>query len=149
MALKLTFVAFLTTVLCFSSQSRVTLGNATQRSQQTKHGEVYRAKSQIDALIYKLNLDFTILNEQKKDAENLARIAEEELALLKPIQHLLDQLVTGNASSGYQRCLTSPEGTIPVKIETKGSSLPQFYTISVPSMYELEITYNSLSSIII
>ena len=134
MALKLTFVAFLTTVLCFSSQSRVTLGNATQRSQPTKHGEVYRAKS---------------LNEQKKDAENLARIAEEELALLKPIQHLLDQFVTGNASSGYQRCLTSPGGTIPMKIETKGSSLPQFYTISAPSMYELELTYNSLSSIII
>lgn len=111
----------------------------TRKTQPTKHGEVYRAKSQIDSLIYKLTLDLNTFNEKKtlatvmqKDAEKLARIAEEEIALLKPVQHLLDKLVTGNASSGYQHCLAKHGGKIPVKIETKGSSLPKHYTISLP-----------------
>ncbi|KAL9971504.1 hypothetical protein ACROYT_G017675 [Oculina patagonica] len=140
MAFKLSLVAILFAIIFLSSQSRVTLGkDQTRKSKPTKHGEVYRAKSQIDSLIYKLTLDLNTFNEKKtlatvmqKDAEKLARIAEEEIALLKPVQHLLDKLVTGNASSGYQRCLAKQGGTIPVRIETKGSSLPKHYTLSVP-----------------
>ncbi|XP_078370852.1 uncharacterized protein LOC144654565 [Oculina patagonica] len=140
MAFKISLVAILSAILFFSSQSRVTLGkNQTRKTQATKHGEVYRAKSQIDSLIYKLTLDLKAFNEKKtlatvmqKDAEKLARIAEEEIALLKPVQHLLNNLVTGNASSGYQRCLAKQGGKIPVRIETKGSSLPKHYTLSVP-----------------
>ena len=49
----------------------------------------------------------------QKDADNLVRIAEEEVTLLKPIQlHLLDVLVIGNASSEYQQCLASFGGKI-------------------------------------
>lgn len=136
MAFKISLLAILTASLYFSSQSGVTLG---KKSQPTKHGEVYRAKSQIDSLIYKLTLDLNTFNEKKtlatvmqKDAEKLARIAEEEIALLKPVQHLLDKLIRGNASSGYQHCLTKQGGKIPMRIETKGSALPKHYTISVP-----------------
>ena len=141
MALKISLLAILTTILYFSSQSRVgTLGiELTQKSRPTTHGEVYRAKSQIDSLIYKLTLDLNTFNEKKtlatvmqKDAEKLAQIAEEEIALLKPIQHLLDKLTKGNASSGNQRCLIKQGGKIPMRIEIKGSTLPKHYTISVP-----------------
>ncbi|KAJ7377124.1 hypothetical protein OS493_030719 [Desmophyllum pertusum] len=141
MAFKiLSLVAILTAILYLTSQSRVTGKDLTRKSgQPTKHGEVYRAKSQIDSLIYKLTLDLNTFNEKKtlatvmqNDAEKLARIAGEEIALLKPVQRLLDALVKGNASSGYQRCLARPGGKIPVRIETKGSSLPKHYTISVP-----------------
>ena len=140
MAFKISLLAILTAILYFSSQSRVTLGKKlTRKNQPTKHGEVYRAKSQIDSLIYKLTLDLNTFNEKKtlatvmqEDAEKLARIAEEEIALLKPVQHLLDKLIKGNASSGYQHCLTKQGGKIPMRIETKGSSLPKHYTISVP-----------------
>lgn len=135
MAFKISLLAILTASLYFSSQSGVTLG---KKSQPTKHGEVYRAKSQIDSLIYKLTLDLNTFNEKKtlatvmqKDAEKLARIAEEEIALLKPVQHLLDKLIRGNASSGYQHCLTKQGGKIPMRIETKGSSLPKHYTLHV------------------
>ena len=41
------------------------------------------------------------------------RIAEEEIALLKPIQHLLNVLVNGNASSGYHHCVARLGGKIP------------------------------------
>ena len=137
MALKISLLAILTATLYFSSQSRVTLG---KESEPTKHGEVYRAKSQIDSLIYKLTLDLNTFNEKKtlatamqKVAEKLVRIAEEEIALLKPVQHLLDKLIKGNASSGFQHCLTKLQGgKIPMRIETKGSALPKLYTISVP-----------------
>ena len=141
MAFKISLLATLTAIVCFSSQCRVTLGKElTRKSQPTKHGEVHRAKSQIDSLIYKLTLDLNTFNEKKtlatvmqKDAEKLARIAEEEIALLKPVQRLLDQLIKGNASSGYQQqCLTKQGGKIPLRIETKGSALPKHYTISVP-----------------
>lgn len=140
MAFKISLLAILTAILYFSSQSRVTLGiELTRKSQATKHGEVYRAKSQIDSLIYKLTLDLNTFNEKtklatvmQKDAEKLARIAEEEIALLKPVQHRLDKLIKGNASSGYQHCLTKQGGKIPMRIDTKGSSLPKHYTISVP-----------------
>lgn len=141
MAFKISLLVFLTVISYFSSQSRVgTLGiELTQKSQPTTHGEVYRAKSQIDSLIYKLTLDLNTFNEKKtlatvmqKDAEKLAQIAEEEIALLKPIQHLLDKLTKGNASSGNQRCLIKQGGKIPMRIEIKGSTLPKHYTISVP-----------------
>jgi len=141
MAYTLSLLAILTAILYFSSQSQVTLGKkVTRKNQPTKHGDVYRAKSQIDSLIYKLTLDLNTFNEKKtlatvmqKDAEKLARIAGEEIALLKPVQHLLDKLIKGNASSGYQYCFkTKQGGKIPMRIETKRSSLPKLYTISVP-----------------
>jgi len=44
----------------------------------------------------------------------------------------LDKLTKGNASSGYQDCLTKQGGKIPMRIETKGSALLKHYTISVP-----------------
>ena len=141
MAFKISFLVILTAMLYFSRQSRVTLGKeVTRKNQPTKHGEVYRAKSQIDSLIYKLTLDLNTFNEKKtlatvmqKDAEKLARIAEEEIALLKPVQHLLDKLIQGNASSGYQNCSKPKQGgKIPMRIETKGSPLPKLYTIGVP-----------------
>ena len=140
MGFKISLIVILTAILCFSSQSRVTLGQKViRKSQPTKHGEVYRAKSQIDSLIYKLTLDLNTFNEKKtlatlmqEDAERLARIAEEEIALLKPVQHLLHRLIKGNASSGYQHCLTKQGGKIPMRIATKGSPLPKHYTISVP-----------------
>ena len=142
MAFKISLVAVLIAILFSSSQPQVTLGkDLSRKSQPTKHGEVYRAKSHIDSLIYKLTLDLNTFNEKKtlatvmqKDANKLARIAEEEIALLKPIQHLLDRLVTGNASNGYERCLAKQGGKIPVRIETKGSSLPKHYTINIPGM---------------
>ena len=140
MTFKISLFAILTTILYFSSRSRVILGKeVTRKSQPTKHGEVYRAKSQIDSLIYKLTLDLNTFTEKKalanvmqKDAEKLARIAEDEIALLKPVQHLLDKLIKGNDSSGYQQCLAKQGGKIPLRIETKGSALPKHYTISVP-----------------
>ena len=89
--------------------------------------------------MYKLTLDLNTFNEKKmlatlmqKGAEKLAQIAEEEIALLKPIQHLLDKLIKGNSSSRYQQCLTKQGGKMPMRIETKGSALSKHYTISVP-----------------
>ena len=140
MAFKISLLAILTSILYFSSQSGVTLGKElTQKSQPTTHGEVYRAKSQIDSLIYKLTLDLNTLNEKKtlatvmqKNAEKLVQIAKEEIALLKPVQHLLDKLIKGNASRGHQHCLIKQGGKIPMIIEVKGSTLPKYYTISIP-----------------
>ena len=159
MAFKISLLAILISILYFSSQSRVTLGKElTQKSQRTKHGEVYRAKSQIDSLIYKLTLDLNTFNEKKalatvmqKNAEKLARIAEEEIALLKPVQHLLDKLIKGNASSGHQHCLIKQVGKIPMRIEVKGSTLPKYYTISVPgkSTYLLIFIFLVLATIYI
>ena len=68
----------------------------------------------------------------QKDAEKLARIAEEEIALLKPVQHLLEKLAKGNASHGYPKCAAGRGGKIQVRIEATGSSLPKHYTITVP-----------------
>ena len=157
MAFKISLVAVLIAILFSSSQPRVTLGkDLSRRSQPTKHGEVYRAKSHIDSLIYKLTLDLNTFNEKKtlatvmqKDANKLARIAEEEIALLKPIQHLLDRLVTGNASNGYERCLAKQGGKIPVRIETKGSSLPKHYTINIPGIKLVQLLVFTESSLAI
>ena len=150
MAIQLSLVALFSALLYFSS-CQIILGKVTQNSQPakpTKHGEVYRAKSEIDSLIYKLTLDLNTFNEKKtlaavmqKDAEKLARIAEEEIALLKPVQHLLEKLAKGNTSSGYQRCMAPPGGTIQLRIETTGSSLPKHYTISVPGWKFTNIFY--------
>ena len=68
----------------------------------------------------------------QKDAEKLARVAQQEIASLKPVQHLLEKLAKGNASSGYQSCMAKPGGKIQVRIEATGSALPKHYTISVP-----------------
>ena len=140
MAFKISLLVILTSILYLLSRSRVTHGKeANQKSQRTTHGEVYRAKSQIDSLIYKLTLDLNTFNEKKKlatvmqkDAEKLTQIAEEEIALLKPVQHLLEKLIKGSSSSRYQQCLTKQGGKIPMRIETKGSALLKNYTITVP-----------------
>lgn len=135
MAFRLRFVVILSTLLCFLS-CRV-----SQSAKPTRHGEVFRAKSEIDSLIYKLTLDLKTFNEKKtmaavmqKDAEKLARIAEEEIALLRPVQHLLEKLAKGNTSRGYQSCMARLGGKMQVQIKTTGSSLPKHYTISVPGM---------------
>ena len=137
----LSSIAVVTALLYFSICG-VILGNNAKQTQLTKpskHGEIYRAKSEIDALIFKLTLDLNIFTEKKnlattmqKDAEKLARIAEEEIALLKPVQHLLEKLAKGNASHGYPRCAAGRGGKIQVRIEATGSSLPKHYTITVP-----------------
>ena len=151
MAFQVIFVSLLTALMIFSSEWRLVVGSNTQKSQPTKHGEVYRAKSQIDSLIYKLTLDLDTFNEKKtlagimqKDAEKLARIVDEEIRLLKPVQHLLDQLAKGNASNGYQRCLGGIGGKIPIRIEMKSSSLPVHYTISVAGMSVLHASLLSV-----
>ena len=132
MAFQLNHIAFFTALLCLTSFVLI-LGKNAQKSQPakpTKHGDVYRAKSEIDSLIYKLSLDLNTFNEKKtmaavmqKDAEKLARVAEEEISLLRPVQHLLEKLAKGNTSSGYEHCMTRPGGKIPVQIEATGSSL--------------------------
>ena len=104
MAFQLSLAALFAALLFFSSCGAIFAKNA-QKSQPTKpskHGEVYRAKSEIDSLIYKLTLDLNTFNEKKtlatvmqKDAEKLARVAEEEIALLKPVQHLLEKFAKG------------------------------------------------------
>ena len=59
----------------------------SQATKPSKHGEVHRAKSEIDSLIYKLTLDLKSFNEKEtkatamqKDAAKLARVAKEEIA---------------------------------------------------------------------
>ena len=135
MAFRLRVVFIFSALLCFLS-CRV-----SQSAKPTRHGEVYRAKSEIDSLIYKLTLDLKTFNQKRtmatvmqKDAEKLARIAEEEIALLRPVQHLLEKLAKGNTSSGYQRCMAKLGGKMQMRIRTTGSSLPKHYTISVPGM---------------
>ena len=51
--------------LLFLSFDRITKSQATKPS---KHGEVHRAKSQIDSLIYKLTLDLKTFNEKETKA---------------------------------------------------------------------------------
>ncbi|XP_068684699.1 uncharacterized protein [Montipora foliosa] len=110
-----------------------------QSTNHSKHDEIHRAKSQIDSLIYKLTLDLNTFTEKKdlasameKDAEKLARIAEEEIALVKPVQQLLEKLAKGNTSNRNQTCLARRVGKIQVQIEAKESALPKHYTITVP-----------------
>ena len=143
MAFQWSRVSLFTLALYFSSCG-VILGKNTKQSPPTKpskHGEIYRAKSEIDSLIYKLTLDLNTFTEKKnlaavmqKDADKLARIAKEEIALLKPVQHLLTKLAKGNASRAQHGCLAKPGGKIQVRIEATGSSLPKHYTITAPGM---------------
>ena len=121
--------------LLFLSFDRITKSQATKPS---KHGEVHRAKSQIDSLIYKLTLDLKSFNEKEtkakamqKDASKLTRVAEEEIALLRPVQHLLEKLAKGNSSNGKERCMALLGGKIPIQIKA-ASPLPKHFTISVP-----------------
>ena len=125
----------LLTALLFLSFDRITKSHATKPS---KHREVHRAKSQIDSLIYKLTLDLKSFNEKEtkaeamqKDASKLARVAEEEIALLRPVQHLLEKLAKGNSSNGKERCMAWPGGKIRIQIKA-ASPLPKHFTLSVP-----------------
>ena len=110
----------------------------SQPSNFSKHNEIHRARSQIDSLIYKLTLDLNTLSQKKnlahateKEAQRLARIAQEEIAVLKPVQRVLERLAKGNTSSGYL-CSTTRAGKMKVRIEAKGSELPKHYTITIP-----------------
>ena len=125
----------LLTALLFLSFDRITKSHATKPSE---HGEVHRAKSEIDSLIYKLTLDLKSFNEKEtkaeamqKDASKLARVAKEEIALLRPVQHLLEKLSKGNTSSGYQPCMAWSGGKIPIRIDAVSPLLENF-TINVP-----------------
>ena len=109
-----------------------------QPSNFSKHNEIHRARSQIDSLIYKLTLDLNTFTQKKnlahateKEAQRLARIAQEEIAALTPVQHVLERLVKGNTSSGYL-CSTTRGGKINVLIQAKRSELPKHYTITIP-----------------
>ncbi|CAH3188454.1 unnamed protein product [Porites evermanni] len=124
---------FLLIALLLPSFNGITKSQATQPS---KHDEVHRAKSEIDSLIYKLTLDLKSFNEKEtkaeamqKDAAKLTRVAKEEIALLRPVQHLLEKLSKGNTSR-YQPCMVWSGGKIPIRIETV-SLLPKHFTISV------------------
>ena len=141
MAFQLSSIAVFTALLYFS-----TCGS--QPTKPSKHGEIYRAKSEIDSLIFKLTLDLNTFNEKKnlaatmqKDANKLARIAQEEIALLKPVQRLLEKLAKGNTSHGYPSCMAGQGGKIQVRIEATGSSLPKHYTIAVPGTKFWDVFY--------
>ena len=114
----------------------------SQSTNRSKHDEIHRARSQIDSLIYKLTLDLNTFTETKdhasaleKDAEKLARIAEEEIAFLKPVQQLLEKLANGNRDQ-TSSCFGTRGGKIQVQIEAKESALPKHYTINIPGKYE-------------
>ena len=126
---------FLLIALLLPSFDGITKFQATKPS---KHGEVHRAKSEIDSLIYKLTLDLKSFNEKEtkaeamqKDAAKLTRVAKEEIALLRLVQHLLEKLSKGNTSSGYQPCMAWSGGKIPIRIDA-ASPLLENFTISVP-----------------
>ena len=110
----------------------------SQPSNYSKHNEIHRARSQIDSLIYKLTLDLNTFTQKKnlahateKEAQRLARVAQEEIAALTPVQRVLERLATGNSSTGHL-CSMTRGGKIKVRIEAKGSQLPKHYTITIP-----------------
>ena len=73
-AFQLSSIVVFTALLYFSTCG-VTLGNNAKQSQLTKpskHGEIYRAKSEIDALIFKLSLDFEHLHRKEKSCDHNA-----------------------------------------------------------------------------
>ena len=130
MGFYLSHIAVFSATFFFFAQS--------QPSNYSKHNEIHRARSQIDSLIYKLTLDFNTFTRKKnlahateKEAQRLAQIAQEEIAVLKPVQHFLERIAKGNTSSGYL-CSTTRAGKIKVRIEAKGSQLPKHYTITIP-----------------
>ena len=110
----------------------------SQQSNFSEHNEIHRARSQIDSLVYKLTLDLNNFIQKKnlahateKEAQRLAGIAQEEIAVLTPVQHVLEKLAKKNTYSGYL-CSTTRSGEIKVRIEAKGSLLPKHYTIIIP-----------------
>ena len=110
----------------------------SQPSNFSKHNEIHRARSQIDSLIYKLTLDlnnFTqkknLANAKEREAQRLARVVQEEIAMLTPVQHVLEKLAKGNISSGYL-WPTTRSGKMMLRIKAKGSELPKHYTIAIP-----------------
>ena len=117
----------------------------SQPSKYSKHNEIHRARSQIDSLIYKLTLDLNTFTQKKnlahaaeKEAQRLARIAQEEIAVLKPVQRVLERLAKGNTSSGYL-CATTRGGKMKLRIEAKGSQLPKHYTITIPGQKKNDV----------
>ena len=113
----------------------------SQPSSFSRHNEIHRARSQIDSLIYKLTLD---LNNFKR-LQSLARNAREEIAVLKPVQRVLEKLAKGNTPSGYL-CSTTRSGEINVRIEAKGSQLPKHYTITIPGKKNNDVLCNQIFS---
>ena len=110
----------------------------SQQSNFSEHNEIHRARSQIDSLVYKLTLDLNNFIQKKnlahateKEAQRLARIAREEIAMLTPVQHVLEKLAKGNISSGYL-WPTTRSGKMMLRIKAKGSELPKHYTIAIP-----------------
>ncbi|KAK2566667.1 hypothetical protein P5673_009330 [Acropora cervicornis] len=112
--------------------------NGQKKSNFSEHNEIHRARSQIDSLVYKLTLDLNNFIQKKnlahateKEAQRLARIAREEIAMLTPVQHVLEKLAKGNISSGYL-WPTTRSGKMMLRIKAKGSELPKHYTIAIP-----------------
>ena len=137
----------LTALVLLLSFDGITKSQATKPS---KHGEVHRAKSEIDSLIYKLTLDLKSFNEKEtkaeamqKDASKFAQIAKEEIALLRPVQHLLEKLAKGNSSSGNERCMAWLGGKIPIQIKA-ASPLPKHFTISVAGKTSIILQSNKI-----
>ena len=64
----------------------------------------------------------------QKDAAKLARVAKEEIALLRPVQHLLEKLSKGNTSRGCQPCMAWSGGKIPIRIDAVSPLLENFAT---------------------
>ena len=125
-----------------------------QPSNFSKHNEIHRARSQIDSLIYKLTLDLNTLTQKKnlahateKEAQKLARVAQEEIAVLTSVQHVLEKLAKGNISSGYV-CSTTRSGKMMLRIEAKGSELPKHYTIAIPGKKSNNVLCNQPVSLL-
>ena len=126
----------------------------SQQSTSSKHNEIHRARSQIDSLIYKLTLDlnnFTqkknLANAKEREAQRLAQVVQEEIAMLTPVQHVLEKLAKGNNSSGYL-CSTTRSGKMMLRIETKGSELPKHYTIAIPGKKSNNVLRNQPVSLL-
>ena len=126
----------------------------SQQSTSSKHNEIHRARSQIDSLIYKLTLDlnnFTqkkiLANVKEREAQRLARVTQEEIAVLTSVQHILKKLAKGNISSGYV-CSTTRSGKMMLRIEAKGSELPKHYTIAIPGKKSNNVLCNQPVSLL-
>ena len=125
-----------------------------QQSNFSEHNEIHRARSQIDSLVYKLTLDLKNFIQKKnlahateKEAQRLARIAREEIAMLTPVQHVLEKLAKGNISSGYL-WPTTRSGKMMLRIKAKGSELPKHYTIAIPGKKSNNVLCNQPVSLL-
>ena len=126
----------------------------SQQSSFSKHNEIHRARSQIDSLIYKVTLDLNNFTQMKNlahakesEAQRLARVAQEEIAVLTPVQHVLEKLAKGNISSG-DLCSTTRSGKMMLRIEAKGSELPKHYTITIPGKKSNNVLCNQPVSLL-